>query len=44
MPDSPSSASVPTPVEPFILDYAPAPESTAIVDIAERYSLFIGGE
>ena len=27
-----------------IFDYAPAPESTAIVDIRPSYGLFIGGE
>jgi aldehyde dehydrogenase (NAD+) len=28
----------------FDLEYAPAPESTSIVSIADRYQLFIGGE
>ena len=32
------------PVEPFDLDYAPAPESTAVVDIADDYGHFIGGD
>ena len=31
-------------VEAFDLDYAPAPESTAIVNLADRYGHFIGGE
>ena len=30
--------------EPFDLDYAPAPESTALVDIADEYGLFIDGD
>ena len=30
--------------EPFDLDYAPAPESTAVVDIADEYGLFIDGD
>jgi len=36
----------PTPArpEPFTIEYAAAPESTAIVSIAESYGLFIGGE
>ena len=33
-----------TSVEAFDLDYAPAPESTAIVNLADRYGHFIGGE
>ena len=33
-----------TSVEAFDLDYAPAPESTAIVNLADRYGPFIGGE
>ena len=28
----------------FDLDYAPAPESTAVVQLADEYGLFIGGE
>ncbi|MDZ7678427.1 MAG: aldehyde dehydrogenase family protein [Acidimicrobiales bacterium] len=36
--------SSPTTPTPFDLDYAAAPESTSIVSIAERYSLFIGGD
>ena len=28
----------------MVFEYAPAPESTAIVDIAPSYGLFIGGE
>ncbi len=28
----------------FDLDYAPAPESTAVVHLADEYGLFIGGE
>ncbi|MFP4511711.1 MAG: aldehyde dehydrogenase family protein [Acidimicrobiales bacterium] len=36
--------SSPTTPTPFDLDYAAAPESAAIVSIAERYSLFIGGD
>mgnify|MGYP000641842057 CR=1 FL=1 len=28
----------------FGLDYAPAPESTAVVSLADEYGLFIGGE
>jgi aldehyde dehydrogenase (NAD+) len=32
------------PRTPFSLEYADAPESTAIVDLASRYNLFIGGE
>jgi aldehyde dehydrogenase (NAD+) len=39
MPDN-----VPTTPTPFDLEYAPAPESTSIVSIADRYQLFIGGE
>ncbi len=31
------------PTEPFDLDYAPAPESTAVVDLADRYGHFIDG-
>jgi aldehyde dehydrogenase (NAD+) len=34
----------PTTPQPFDLDYAAAPESSAVVSIAERYRLFIGGE
>jgi len=30
--------------EPFDLDYAPAPQSTAVVDIADEYGLFIDGD
>lgn len=30
--------------ESFDLDYAPAPESTAVVDIADEYGLFIDGD
>jgi len=30
--------------EPFDLDYAPAPESTAVVDIADEYGHFIDGD
>ncbi len=30
--------------EPFNLEYAPAPESTKIVNIAKSYDLFIGGK
>ena len=30
--------------ESFDLDYAPAPESTALVDIADEYGLFIDGD
>ncbi|HSL56921.1 MAG TPA: aldehyde dehydrogenase family protein [Acidimicrobiales bacterium] len=37
------SDATPSVPEPFSLDYAPAPESTAIVSIAERYQLWIGG-
>jgi len=33
-----------TSVEAFDLDYAPAPESTAMVNLADRYGHFIGGE
>ena len=33
-----------TSVEAFDLGYAPAPESTAVVDLADRYGHFIGGE
>ena len=34
----------PTSVEAFDLDYAPALESTAMVNLADRYGHFIGGE
>ncbi|MBC8365386.1 MAG: aldehyde dehydrogenase family protein [Actinobacteria bacterium] len=32
------------PTPEFGLDYAPAPESTAVVHLADEYGLFIGGE
>ncbi len=32
-----------TELEPFRLEYAPAPEATDIVRLAPRYGLFIGG-
>ncbi|MDG2906860.1 MAG: aldehyde dehydrogenase family protein [Acidimicrobiales bacterium] len=32
------------PTPEFGLDYAPAPESTAVVSLADEYGLFIGGE
>jgi aldehyde dehydrogenase (NAD+) len=32
------------PVKGLVFDYAPAPESTAIVTIKKRYDLFIGGK
>ncbi|MBK5221885.1 MAG: aldehyde dehydrogenase family protein [Acidimicrobiia bacterium] len=43
MPDDPSYLQ-PAPLPSFGLEYAAAPESTAIVSIAERYQLFIGGQ
>jgi aldehyde dehydrogenase (NAD+) len=38
-----SSAAVPATIS-FDLDYAPAPESTSVVSIADEYGLFIGGK
>ena len=38
-----SDSAVPAPIQ-FDFDYAPAPESTSIVSIADEYGLFIGGE
>ena len=32
------------PIPDFGLDYAPAPESTTVVSLADEYGLFIGGE
>lgn len=43
VPTGDTSTALPTPIE-FDLDYAPAPESTAVVSIADEYGLFIGGE
>jgi acyl-CoA reductase-like NAD-dependent aldehyde dehydrogenase len=38
-----SDSAVPAPIK-FDFDYAPAPESTSIVSIADEYGLFIGGQ
>ncbi len=38
-----AGGSVPAPVPSFDLDYAPAPESTAIVSLRDDYELWIGG-
>ncbi len=38
------SDTTPTTPRPFDLEYAPAPESTAVVNLADSYRLFIGGE
>ncbi|QGG96056.1 aldehyde dehydrogenase family protein [Actinomarinicola tropica] len=40
MPDTPATPDLPP---TFDLEYAPAPESSSVVSIADSYSLFIGG-
>ena len=51
-PDAPDPVSAPTPERPrarstrtpvYRLEYAPAPESTAVVSLRDSYGLFIGG-
>jgi aldehyde dehydrogenase (NAD+) len=41
--ESSPDENLPEPAPVFDLEYAPAPESTAIVSIADSYGLFIGG-
>src|SRR5690349_1975071 len=43
-PSTPAPASGSAPVPAGLFDYAPAPESRAIVEIKPSYELFIGGE